>query len=99
MTATEDLSTTEKRKLVAKCNQGDVSHTISSKRYYTSYYINSDILLFQANLLQSLGCNVAQFCSDGQTVTVGTTQGKLSPPAILSSFNSYFFYCKCYVGL
>ena len=62
--------------------------------HYTSYYINPDIFLFQANLLQSLGCNVAQFCSDGQTVTVGTTKGKHSyvhmqlsyPPSTATSF-------------
>ena len=52
----------------------------------------------QANLLQSLGCEMATMMFlDGQTVTVGTPLGKQflqSHPAIISSFNSFFLYGK-----
>lgn len=102
MSSTEDLSTAEKRKVimrVAKRHQGDVSFKIILQ----GKCMCTTILPLQANMLQSLGCNVATMMFfDGQTVTVGTTDGKkfvLSHAAILSSFNSYFLYGKCEVEL
>ena len=54
--------------------------------------------LIQANLLQSLGCEMATMMFvDKKVLSVGTTDGKKflqSHPAILSSFSSYFLYGK-----
>ncbi len=53
-------------------------------------------MIIQANMLQSVGCEVATMMFvDGQVITVGTPKGKnflQTHPAIVSSFNSYFLY-------
>ena len=50
----------------------------------------------QANLLQSVGCEMAgMMYVDGKIVTVGTELGKQflqKHPAVLTSFNSFFVY-------